>query len=210
MTRLRLACALVLALPSVGLADDATPPPAAPTPPPVATPAQPTPPPATPATTPPTSPTAAPEGLPPIPPHDPADRPIAKPSTRSRELVIEVPGERSLNNRLVVGGLLAAGLIGSTLGVYWHLDSRDAADAVSADEFTGRTWTPEQVALVDRADRSKTRAIVAYSIGGAFLIGAIATFIATEPKSETAIIHTGVVVTPTEHGGTVVGKLWTF
>jgi hypothetical protein len=88
--------------------------------------------------------------------------------------------------------------------VYWHLDSRDAANAVSADEFTGEAWTDEKIGLVDRADRSKTRATVAYALGGALLIGAIATWILTEPESETAIIRTGGLgVAPVEGGGMV-------
>lgn len=131
--------------------------------------------------------------------------------TRTREIVIDVPGERTLNNKLLVGGLTAAGVIAGALGVYWHLDSRDASNEVSADAYTGKAWTDEQVGLVDRADRSKTRATIAYSLGGAILIGAIATYILTEPASEKAIIRTGGVgVTPTEHGGTLVTRMWSF
>ena len=128
----------------------------------------------------------------------------------SRQIEIEVPGERSRNNKLMVGGLLAAGVIGGALGVYWHLDSRDASDAVASDEFTGEAWTDDHVALVERAERSKTRAIVAYSIGGAFVLGTIITYIVTDPKSETAVIRTGAVVTPTTDGGAMVSKAWSF
>jgi len=136
----------------------------------------------------------------------------AQPAPRHmRDITIEVPGERSRNNKLVIGGVAAAGAIVSVLGVYWHLDSRDASNEVSADAFTGKAWGDDEIALVDRAERSKTRATVAYSIGGALLIGAVAAWIFTAPKSETAIIRTGVIVTPPDHGGGgVVSKMWSF
>jgi hypothetical protein len=130
---------------------------------------------------------------------------------RSKDITIEVPGERSRDNKLLVGGLAAGGVLVSALAVYWHLDSRDASNEVSADEPTGKAWTDEQLGLVDRADRSRTRAIVAYSLGGAILIGTIVTYIITAPKSETTVIHTGVAVGPVEHGnGGMVTKLWSF
>jgi hypothetical protein len=133
----------------------------------------------------------------------PQPAPVVQPQ-RAREIRIEVPGERSRNNKLLVGGMGAAGVVISALAVYWHLDSRDASNAVGADEFTGEAWTDDKIALVDRAERSKTRATIAYSVGGALLIGAIATWIFTEPKSETAIIRTGRVgVAPVEGGGMV-------
>jgi hypothetical protein len=128
-----------------------------------------------------------------------------------REIVVEVPGERSKNNKILVASLGAAGVIASALGLYWHLDSRDASKEVTADYFTGEAWTAEKVALVDRAERSKTRATIAYSFGGALLVGAIATWIITAPKSETTIIRTGgVVVTPTPDGGGMVTRMWSF
>ena len=135
----------------------------------------------------------------------------ARAETRSRELEIEVPGERSRNNKLVIGGMLAAGALGGALGLYWHLDSRDASDAVSSDRFTGEAWTEEHAAQVDRAQRSKSRATVAYAVGGAFLLASVITYIVTEPESETAVIRTGVSVTaPPRGSGAIVGKLWSF
>lgn len=140
-----------------------------------------------------------------VPEHD---GPVLRPPPR-REIVVETPGERSTSNKLLCGGLAAAGLVAGALGVYWHLDSRDAADAVSADTFTGRAWSAEDVALVDQADRSKTRATVAYGLGGALLVAAVVTFIVTDPPSERSVIRTGAIVAPTS-GGAVVGGMWSF
>jgi hypothetical protein len=130
---------------------------------------------------------------------------------KPREIQVEIPGERSKNNKILVASLGAAGVIASALGVYWHLDSRDASKEVSADYFTGEAWTDEKVDLVDRADRSKTRATIAYSLGGALIVGAIATWILTAPESQTTIIRTGgVAVTPTHDGGGMVTGMWSF
>lgn len=179
-------CALVLAMPRTSFAEEPAPPPPA-SEPPAAEPVE-----------------SRPEVL-------PAPSPVPPRRQRSREITVEIPGERSRNNKIMCASITAAGAIASAFAVYWHLDSRDASNELSADAFTGEAWTPEKVALVERADRSKTRATVAYSIGGALLIGAIATWILTEPESETAIIRTGgVTVTPTFDGGGMVTKLWSF
>jgi hypothetical protein len=130
---------------------------------------------------------------------------------KPREIQVEIPGERSQNNKILVASIGAAGLIASALGVYWHLDSRDASKEVNAHYFTGEAWTDEKVGLVDRAERSKTRATIAYSFGGALIVGAIATWILTSPESETTVIRTGgVSVTPTHDGGGMVTRMWSF
>lgn len=130
------------------------------------------------------------------------------------DIVIEVPGERTSETKLLVGSLAGAGLLVSAIGAYFHLDSRSASDDVSSNKFTGHAWTTEDQDLVDRADRSRSRAIVGYSIGGALLVGAVVAFIITEPRSETAVIHphgrgSTAIVEPT-HGGAVVGGMWRF
>jgi hypothetical protein len=129
-----------------------------------------------------------------------------------REIVVETPGERTLTNKLVVGGILATGLAVGGLGVYWHLDSRAAADEVSAEGPTGKAWSPSDIDLVDRADRSRSRATIAYGIGGAIVIAGIITFIATEPASETTVIRARQIIpriSPVP-GGAIVGSGWSF
>ena len=188
MIRFVSAFACIAAIASASFADDPAPDPA-PAPPPE------------------TAPAPAPEAAP-APAPAPAVQPNALPT---REIKVEVPGERTQNNKLVIGGVAAAGLIASAVGLYSHLDSRDAANAVNADYFTGTAWNDDKVDLVDRAERSKTRAIVMYSVGGALIVGAIAAWIFTDPKSETQIIRTGgVAVTPTDDGGGMVSRMWSF
>lgn len=126
----------------------------------------------------------------------------------ARDIVVEVPNERTTPNKIGLAGLAAGGLLVGAIGLYFHLDARDAVDAVEADRFTGEAWTAEKVELVDRADRSSTRAGIAYGIGGAILIGAIVGFIVTDPKSQTSVIRTSQI-TPTA-GGAIVGTGWSF
>lgn len=127
---------------------------------------------------------------------------------KRRDILVEIPGERSFENKAILVGVLGAGLVVGAVGVYFNLDARDAADAVSADRPTGRAWTAERAALVERADRSSTRAGVAYAVGGALVAGAIIGWIVSAPKIERTIIRTGMVA-PTR-GGAVVGGTWRF
>ena len=129
------------------------------------------------------------------------------------DIVIDVPGERTTENWAVVGGLAGAGVIGGVIGLYFHLDTRSASNSLSSDKYTGHAWTADDQALVDQADRSKTRAIVGYSIGGALLIGAAVVYIVTEPRNEKAIIHPhgrGTPVVAPTAGGALLGGAWSF
>lgn len=129
------------------------------------------------------------------------------------DIVIEIPGERSRENKLVLGGIAGAGFLAGALGAYFHFDSRAASDDVSADSYTGQAWTSDDEALVERADRSRSRAIIGYSVGGALLIGAAIYYIVTDPGSETAVIRPhgrgSPTVSPTE-GGAMLGGMWSF
>lgn len=129
-----------------------------------------------------------------------------------REIVIETPGERTKENKLLLGGLAGAGSLIGGLGLYFHLDSRSAANEVSAKETTGKAWTADRQAFADQADRSGTRAIIAYSIGGALLISAAVALIVTEPPTERTVIRprsASPTIAPLE-GGAVLGGVWSF
>jgi hypothetical protein len=135
---------------------------------------------------------------------------VARP--KPREIVIEIPGERSTANVVALAGIAGAGAIAGAIGVYFNLDARSAQQDVSADRFLNRPWTQAQVDLVERADRSSTRAGICYGIGGALLLGAAIAFIVTDPKSETSVIRT-TRATPTvvpAPGGAVLGGAWRF
>ncbi|MEO8700025.1 MAG: hypothetical protein ABI867_08270 [Kofleriaceae bacterium] len=124
---------------------------------------------------------------------------------RPREIVIDVPGERTRNQKILIGSLLGTGAIAGAIGLYFHLDSRDAADSVSASQPTGEAWSDDDQALVERGARSRTRAAIGYSIGGAFMIGTIVSLIITSPKPERNVIRPHFAVN--EHGG-ILGGAW--
>jgi len=145
----------------------------------------------------------------PAPPPD-GDGPVLKAPIRTREIVVDVPGERSRNNKILLASTTALGVLVGALGVYYHLDSRDAANEVTATTFTGRAWTPADDELVDQAERSRTRAAIAYSVGGALVTAAIVAFIFTEPRSERAVIrpHAAQATLAPTQGGALVGGVW--
>ena len=129
-----------------------------------------------------------------------------------KPITIIAPGERSTNNKLVLAGLGGAGLIAGAVGMYFHLDSRSASDEVGTDVFTGTAWSAARQEVVDRAESSRTAAIAMYSVGGAFLIGAIVYLIATDPLDETIVIRprsARPTITPAP-GGAVLGGMWSF
>jgi len=130
-----------------------------------------------------------------------------------KDIVIEIPGERTTEQKILVGSLAGAGFVVGAIGAYFHYDSRQASDDVGSDTYTGHAWTAEDRVLVDQADRSRTRAIVGYSIGGALLIGAIVAYIVTDPPSESVVIRPhgrgSAMLTPTEGGAMAVGT-WSF
>ena len=163
--------------------------------------------------------------LPPPPPPEPANpepepepehRPstfegqVVRPPIRTREIVIDIPGERPLTTKIALASLAGASVVAGALGLYFHLDSRSAAGEVSASLPTGRTWTVADQEFVDRAGRSRTRAAIAYGVGGGFAIAAIVGYIVSHPTSEQNVIrpHRAAIV-PTSDGAVVTGA-WTW
>jgi hypothetical protein len=137
-------------------------------------------------------------------------RPVA------RDVVIVSPGVRSRRNlielSLLAGGAVALGAIG--LG--FNLDAQSASNAVSAQTFTSRTWSPQLQAEYDRANRSSTATAVFYSLGGGLLAAAIVVLIATEPAEQRTVIHPHVGATfrgpslSANANGAAVGGAWSF
>jgi len=125
------------------------------------------------------------------------------------DIVVEIPGERSTTNLAVLGGLTGGALVFGALAVYFHLDSRSLSNELSASMPTGKPWSPSLQNKDQQASDDRTRAAVLYSIGGALLVGAVVTYIATEPDSETQVIHPHTAVQPTQ-GGALVSHWWTF
>jgi hypothetical protein len=165
--------------------------------------------PAAPATEP--APTAPPA---PAAPRDPYDTRAFRPAPTHRDIVVTVPGDRTSQNVGLLAGLAIAGAALASAGVYYNLDSRDAADTVSPKHAINAPWTAEDQATYDRAHSSGIKAGVFYGLGGAVLVGAIVTYIVTAPKTETTIIHPHYarvqpILAPSPTGA-IVGGAWRF
>jgi hypothetical protein len=140
------------------------------------------------------------------------DHPVSLPDPTGPDIVITSPGERTLNNKLAIGGVAGAGAALGGIGLYFHLDALSARDRVANPGKTPRPWTSADQADYDHAHSSGVKAAVFYSIGGAALLGAAIALIATEPVSETKIIHphrARPAITPAP-GGAILGGSWTF
>lgn len=125
------------------------------------------------------------------------------------EIVVEIPGERSTTNIAVLGGMTGAAAIAGVIGVYFHLDSRSITNDLSSSTTTGKAWTPDDAKKEGQASDDRTRAVVAYSIGGALLVGATVAFILTAPASERRVITPHTALQPTQ-GGAVISHWWSF
>jgi hypothetical protein len=125
---------------------------------------------------------------------------------------IKSQGERTPKTKLVLASVAGAGALIGALGLYYNLDSRSAADQLSALVATNRPWTRADQETYDRAGSSGTKATVFYSIGGAALIGAIVLYIVTEPETTTTVIrpHRAKPVVEPTPGGALLGGTWSF
>jgi hypothetical protein len=126
-------------------------------------------------------------------------------------ITVTTPGERSSRNIQFIAGLAGAGLVLVGVGVFYNLDSRDSANAITASGATGQPWSGGDQADYDQNHDQRVRAAVFYSIGGAALIAALATWIFTAPADQVTVIqpHVTPTVTPAP-GGALLGGQWRF
>lgn len=156
---------------------------------------------------PPPEPAAAPPSAAPV--HEPESAPDYRPQPMQKDIVIRVNRDRDTNNILLISGIAGAGAILGAVGVYYNLDSRDAARAVSPKMPTHQPWTAAQQADYDRAHSSGVKAGIFYGVGGAALIAAAVLFIATAPGEDKTVIHPHYAIAPTP-GGAFVARAWSF
>ncbi len=125
------------------------------------------------------------------------------------DITVEIPGERSTANIATLAGITGGAALFGAIGLYFHLDSRSISSDLSASMPTGKPWTDADRKKEAQASDDRTRAAIFYGIGGALLVGAVVTYIATEPGSEIQVIrpHTSVQPTP---GGALVTRWWSF
>jgi hypothetical protein len=125
------------------------------------------------------------------------------------QVVVKGTPDRSPKNVAVLATLAGVGAVVGGLGLWAHLESRQASSNVSAADFTNEEWSVGKQAEQDRANSDATKAAVAYSIGGAFVIAAIVALIVTAPQEQTVVLgkHAGIVPTP---NGATAYAAWSF
>ncbi|HET9991863.1 MAG TPA: hypothetical protein VFQ65_25210 [Kofleriaceae bacterium] len=155
--------------------------------------------------------TAAPPPAPPpaAPVADPDSAADYRPQPMKKDIVIKVYEDRDTNNVLMLGGIAGLGAVLGAVGVYYNLDSRDAAKAVSPKMPTNQPWTATQQADYDRAHSSGVKAGIFYGLGGAALLASAVLFIVTAPSEQATVIHPHYAIAPTQ-GGAFVARAWSF
>lgn len=124
-----------------------------------------------------------------------------------QDIVIRTDRPRSATNIAEVAGLAGVGVILGGVGLYYHLDSRDNANAVSPDRPTNQPWTAADKDKFDTAHSSAVKAGILYGVGGAAVIASVVLLIVTDPGQNETVIHPHVSSTP---GGAIFGNVWSF
>lgn len=160
----------------------------------------------------PTASAPAPEEPPVMPPSETPSNEMLRPTPRRPvvDIVVKSRPDRSRNTVIGLAAGAGASAILGGIGLYYHLDSRDASNQLSAHKPTGEVWSADKQDAFDRAHGSSVTAGVFYGIGGAVLIGTIIALVVTEPKEETTIIHPHTALVAPTHGGAIVGGMWSF
>jgi hypothetical protein len=117
--------------------------------------------------------------------------------------------ERCRADRMLIGGLLAGAAVTTGAGVYFHLDSRAAAEELSAKRLTNLRWSEELAETYDRGQRSGTLARVSYGLAGALAIGTLVAVWLTDPGEEVVELRVRASATVTDDGASV-GAAWQF
>jgi hypothetical protein len=125
-----------------------------------------------------------------------------KPS--STAVAVKKPRERTLGQRLTLYGLFGGAAIFAGVGVWAHLDSREASRSLEIKDVEPvETWTDDRQDNYDRAFRQRSVAGISYAISAGLLAGAVVFAYRTRPGYETVILE------PTR-GGAMVGGSWTW
>ena len=122
-------------------------------------------------------------------------------------------GDRSPSDRHLIVGLYVGAAVVGGLGLYFHLDSRAAANDVSNQNEATGPWTAALQSTYDRGHHDGELAEISYGVAGSLLLGAIIATWWTQPKPRTAQVDVSriptPVVSPTRNGG-VVSAQWDF
>jgi hypothetical protein len=146
--------------------------------------------------------------------------------TATEKMTFRIDKERTSGEWIFIASLGGGAVAASGVGLLFTLDSRRKSNRISAiGRHTGQVYTSEVESTRRAALRSRTVAIVGFSVGGALLAGATVAFIATDPGSEVIDLEeyqrrfdqgqgqgqgAFVPVVDPQPGGAVLGASWAF
>ncbi|HTJ44269.1 MAG TPA: hypothetical protein VL463_19330 [Kofleriaceae bacterium] len=141
-----------------------------------------------------------------------ADVDYFKAAQKPTTVTYHVGNDRPERTRWLIGGLGGAAGLSLLAGAYFNFEAHDAATKVSAHTLTGKVWSDDLQGDYDRIHSSNVKAIVGYSLAGAFAIATIVVVLKSDPG------ETDVEVDPTKPtamiaptpGGAIVGASWGF
>jgi hypothetical protein len=134
-------------------------------------------------------------------------------------LRFEVDRPRERSDKILMASLFGGSVLLGGVGLLFHLDSQRKSSEVSAvaGRHTGRIYTEELDDTRRAALRSRTFAIVGYSMSGALLLSTFVVYLVTDPGRETITVGDQLAPTPAARlmvepvpGGALVGGQWTF
>ena len=141
-----------------------------------------------------------------------ADVDYFKQAAKPNQVNVLEGGERTHDQKLLLGGLAAGTVLALGVGAYFNWQSHDASDQVSAHRFTGMTWTADQQAIYDRAHSDGVKAIIGYGVAGACAVALVVAIVKTDPGEHLVDLDAGrptAIIAPTP-GGAIVGATWGF
>jgi hypothetical protein len=141
-----------------------------------------------------------------------ADVDYFKATTKPTTVTVHVDNDRTNNQLLLIGGLFAGAAVAGGVGGWFNWQSHEDAVKVSAHAPTGQSWSSDLQATYDDAHTQGVRAIVCYSIAGAFVAGVVIAALETNPGERVLDLdpaHPQAMIAPVP-GGAVVGATWGF
>jgi hypothetical protein len=112
---------------------------------------------------------------------------------------------RTPRQKALIYGLAGGAAVFAGLGLYFHYDSKQIADDISADTPQNQRWSDELADRYDRGKLDRTLAIVSYTVSAGLIAATVVAVLKTDPGTEVRTI--GVRAVP---GGATVGASWSW
>jgi hypothetical protein len=117
---------------------------------------------------------------------------------------------RTRNQKLLIYGLAGGAAAFGLFGAYFHYDSKQIADELSADSDQHQRWSPELQDKYDRGQLDGKLAIAGYAISAGLIAATIVVVLKTDPGTELVGPGGSKPVASVVPGGATVGASWSW